>query len=299
VSAPVFTQPAAWGWLVVAYFFFGGLAAGSFVAGALLDLFGRAEDRPAARLAYLVALPILLICPPLLILDLDQPARFWHLFFVSDGPGTFMFKLRAPLSIGSWGLLVFGALSSAAFLGAFAEERGRPAGLLFLRRGLVSKAIAFVGGLSAFFVAGYTGVLLSVTNRPIWSETPYLGALFLVSSLSAAAGLLGLLSQRRGAGASRAWLFGLEKRAAIVEALVLVLFFVSLGRGAAPLLRGPYLVLLAVSVALGAAPLLLGVRSSQGEMSGRVARISAFGAVAGSLGLRTLLVFAVEGIQRA
>jgi len=59
----------------------------------------------------------------------------------------------------------------------------------------------------AFFVAGYTGVLLTVTNRPIWADSPWLGALFLASGASTAAAAL--TSSRRGRGptaGSIAWL---------------------------------------------------------------------------------------------
>src|SRR5437762_9522385 len=36
------------------------------------------------------------------------------------------------------------------------------------RSTLFAKLVAGLGGVFGFFVAGYTGVLLSVTNRPIW-----------------------------------------------------------------------------------------------------------------------------------
>ena len=38
-----------------------------------------------------------------------------------------------------------------------------------------------------FFLGSYTGVLLSVSNQPIWSDTHLLGALFLASAASACA----------------------------------------------------------------------------------------------------------------
>ena len=49
-----------------------------------------------------------------------------------------------------------------------------------------------------FFVAGYTGVLLSVTNHPIWSDTPLFGALFIVSAASTSAALMLLLARACG-----------------------------------------------------------------------------------------------------
>ena len=52
-----------------------------------------------------------------------------------------------------------------------------------------------VGAVFGLFLAGYTGVLLSVSNQPVWSDTWALGALFLASSLSVAAAALILLTR--------------------------------------------------------------------------------------------------------
>ncbi len=52
-SSTYFSAPPDWGWLIVFYFFFGGLAGGCYFLAALIDLFGRPEDRPLARLGYL------------------------------------------------------------------------------------------------------------------------------------------------------------------------------------------------------------------------------------------------------
>ena len=99
-----------------------------------------------------------------------------------------------------------------------------------LHRGALAKIVAGLAGLLGFFVAGYTGVLLSVTNRPIWADSPWLGALFLASGASTGAAALILLAPRRGATEqSLRWLSTFDSRALVVELLVLVLFLVSLG----------------------------------------------------------------------
>jgi formate-dependent nitrite reductase membrane component NrfD len=100
--------------------------------------------------------------------------------------------------VGSWALLIFGIFSLLSFLGALAED-GRlqkPAVRSLRPPGALGSIIALVGGLFGFFVAGYTGVLLSVTNRPIWSDTPLLGMLFVVSAASISAALMILLAHR-------------------------------------------------------------------------------------------------------
>ncbi len=63
---------------------------------------------------------------------------------------------------------------------------------------MLGSIIAVIGGLFGFYVAGYTGVLLAVTNRPIWSDTPLLGMLFVVSAASISAALMILLAHKSG-----------------------------------------------------------------------------------------------------
>jgi len=41
-----------------------------------------------------------------------------------------------------------------------------------------------VGAVLGLFIAGYTGVLLAVSNQPVWSDTWALGGLFLASGLA-------------------------------------------------------------------------------------------------------------------
>ena len=94
---------------------------------------------------------------------------------------------------------------------------------------MLAKLVAGLGGLFGFFVAGYTGVLLSVTNRPIWADTPWLGALFLASGASTGAAALMLLARRRGATErSLRWLASFDTQALIVELVILIIFLASL-----------------------------------------------------------------------
>ena len=56
MSDTFFTAPPHWRWLIIGYFFIGGIAGGSYFIAALLDLFGAPRDRPVVRLGYYVAL---------------------------------------------------------------------------------------------------------------------------------------------------------------------------------------------------------------------------------------------------
>jgi len=206
-SSTWFTSSPHWGWYIIAYFFLGGLAGGCYFLASLIDLAGRPEDRRLARLGYYVAFPLVLICGLLLTIDLGRPLRFWHMLIQRN---TFepMFKAWSPMSFGSWAVLVFGIFSFLSFLAALAEE-DRPIyrGVRRLRFAWFQQlrppsplgtALAVIGGIAGYFLAGYTGILLAVTNRPIWADTPLLGLLFIVSAASSSAALLVLLAYRRG-----------------------------------------------------------------------------------------------------
>src|SRR5206468_5079512 len=159
------------------------------------------------------------------------------------------------------------ACAALSMIGAWSEEgRVRAPGAQFLQNGTwLAKLIAGLGGLFGFFVAGYTGVLLSVTNRPIWADSPWLGALFLASGASSGAAVLVLLGARRGmAAASLGRLAAFDARALVVELLLLIVFLASLGRVAQVWLSGWGVVLLLGVVLAGVvAPLLIHARSGR------------------------------------
>jgi formate-dependent nitrite reductase membrane component NrfD len=230
-SSTYFSAPPEWGWLIVFYFFFGGLAGGCYFLASLIDLFGRPEDRPLARMGYYIAFPCVLLSGLLLTLDLTRPLRFWHMLIESN---TFqpIFKLWSPMSVGSWALLIFGIFSLISFLGALVEDNrlAWPAWRKTRPPGMLAGVIGVLGGLAGFYVAGYTGVLLAVTNRPIWSDTPLLGMLFVVSAASISAALMILLALKyrwtmpciESLNRMGAWVVGLEL-------IVLIAVMISLG----------------------------------------------------------------------
>lgn len=206
-SSTWFTTAPHWQWYIVLYFFIGGLAGGCYFLAAVIDLFGRRADRPLARLGYYVAFPAVAVSGLLLTVDLGRPLRFWHMLVERNTLGP-MFKYWSPMSIGSWALLIFGAFTFVSFLAALSDDdRVRSPWLRRLQwpafRALrapspLGSIVAVLGGISAFYIAGYTGILLAVTNRPIWSDTPLLGMLFIASAASTSAALLILLAQRAG-----------------------------------------------------------------------------------------------------
>jgi formate-dependent nitrite reductase membrane component NrfD len=230
-SSTFFSAPPDWGWLIVLYFFFGGLAGGCYFLAALIDVLGRPEDRPLARLGYYIALPCVIVSGLLLTIDLGRPLRFWHMLIESN---TFrpMFKYWSPISVGAWALLIFGIFALISFLAALVEDDRLtwPAGRKFRPPGMLSAVFAMIGGFFGFYVAGYTGVLLAVTNRPIWSDTPLLGMLFIVSAASISAALMILLARRsRSTMPGLVALHRMDGWVIALELIVLIALMISLG----------------------------------------------------------------------
>ena len=229
-----FTASPHWTLYIVPYFFIGGIAGGSYFIAAALHWMGRPQDMPVVRLGYIVAAFGAMISGLLLIVDLGQPLRFWHMLLQAERFPLPIMKPWSPMSIGSWALFFFGAIATVSAVGALAHGgriRWRRPRALF--DSTFGKLLALLGAACGFFIAGYTGVLLSVTNRPIWADTEFLGVLFIVSAASTAAATLILLAlryvdinMRTGTVAFLAWF---DSWALILELVVLVLFLISLG----------------------------------------------------------------------
>lgn len=156
-----------------------------------------------------------------------------------------------------------GGFALASFLAALAEAGIRWTWPLQLRpRGPLGVLVGIVGGLLGIFVAGYTGVLLAVTNRPIWSDTPLLGLTFLISAASTSAAILSLLADRRHRTAGLAALERFDRLALALEPLAIIALIVSLG-SVARLWLSAWGVLLGLMVALGIViPLVMQWRSA-------------------------------------
>jgi formate-dependent nitrite reductase membrane component NrfD len=235
MSDTFFTASPHWGWWIVFYFFIGGIAGTAFLLASLLHLFGRPADRPLVRLGYYTAFLGAILSGFLLTVDLGRPLRFWHMMIESN-TGRPMFKSWVPMSVGVWGVLLFGLFAFLAALAALSEDRPdvrvlRSAAVRALRRPAAAAVIAVLGSIFGLFLAGYTGVLVAVTNRPIWADSTLLGLLFLLSGASTGAATLILLAVWRRAGhpASVHWLGWFDRWVLLFELVVLIAFLVTLG----------------------------------------------------------------------
>lgn len=206
-------KPPRWKWEIALYFFFEGISAGAFVLAGMADLFGGGRYPRLVRRGRYLALAALVPCPPLLIADLGRPERFHHMLRIV--------KRTSPMNTGAWALTGFGLF--AALLAA--RER-----LPFLRW-LPARPAEVLGMPFALTMLAYPGVLLSATSNPVWANTPFLGALFGCSSISAAAASLALLGSHRP-------LRKLEAAAAVCEGAAVAGYLATARRTAQPLTSG-------------------------------------------------------------
>jgi formate-dependent nitrite reductase membrane component NrfD len=282
-----FAAPPQWEWYIVWYFFLGGIAGGVYALGAILRLLGDQRDAPVARIAFLLSLPVLALCPILLTLDLGRPLRFWHMLIDSR---TFVlnFKYWSPMSVGVWVLLIFGVFALVSFVEALGSLRSGRAP--FLAGGL-GRAFVIVGAVFGLFLAGYTGILLSVSNQPIWSDTWTLGALFLASGLSVAAATLSLVTRLgRHEPSAEAKLTRADRYFTILELILLVVFFLSLGAVAAKFMALRWMALWAVVLIGTLVPLVLHWATERRAP----AMVAAVLTLAGGLALRIVVIFGAQ-----
>jgi polysulfide reductase chain C len=264
------------------YFFIGGVSAGAYFIGSLVELMGFEKHRNVSRIAYYIAFPLICITPVLLIADLGKPLRFWHLFF-SPGAGMPYMNTTSPLSVGTWALLIYSGMAFLSFLNVLVADGRLTSSALKRAHDLFSriphKVYAAIGSFFGFFVCGYTGVLLNTTARPLWAGTdPWVGSLFIVSGAStgAAAIAIAMAWQNLTSGDDIERLKSLDRIAMIAEAVILVLMLVLARQYATQLLSGGYGVLF-----LGGA-VVLGLLVPLGMQWRRGAKASADGVVLSS-----------------
>lgn len=197
-----------WKWELVIYLWIAGVAGGAYFVAFLIDRFKGGKHEQLPKIAVFMGVPLVLLGSLLLVLDLGEQLRAWHLFT--------RFRPGSPMSMGSWILLLY-ALIGVVMIALWWSKSFEPEEVrLTVLSGVASvirPAAAVVGILSwiAFVLAvlliAYTGVLLSATNQPMWSGILLLPALFVASAISTGMALL-VLALRTGLGKLVDLLFG-------------------------------------------------------------------------------------------
>ena len=275
---PVVKAPH-WRWLIISYFFLGGLAGGTAVIGALNELFGR--DRSITRAARYISFAATVPSPILLTLDLGRPERALNMLRIV--------KLKSPMSLGSWALFGLGAFTSVGAAIQLFEDVFRheiPQGL--------RRFVAIAGLPFGLFISGYTGVLLAATNIPLWARNYLLmGPTFVASAFSTSLSAISLCrsfdSEELRADNSS---LGRAEQVALVSEMTLLLAGARrLGRLGEPLFGRPYGKLFwpVTFVAGLLAPLALLQSSARSPSRSRA---TALLVLVGGYSLRALLIFA-------
>jgi chorismate mutase-like protein len=269
----IFVADPHWGWWIVWYFYLGGIAAGAYFLAALVEFVGDEQDRRVGRVGYLLAAPLVAVCGLLLIVDLDQPSRFWHMLFDAESFRPHL-KYWSPMSIGAWALLLFGAVSTVSFVGALSEAGwcglGRWCSVARrLHNGWFGRTFDVIGSVCGFFIAAYTGALLTATNQPVWSDSTWLAAMFLASSATSGVAAIRLVGQwtLRPGEATLARLDRVEAWALGLEICTIVLFLSRQRSAAVPIFELPPIWWLLIgTVGLGVfVPLLLRLQPALGR----------------------------------
>jgi Ni/Fe-hydrogenase subunit HybB-like protein len=181
-NAPV-TKTPGWYGAIAWDALLNGMATGLFMAAALSELAAPAIFTPVAKIAYPVALVLLLVDLAMLVTDLGDPLRFHHMLRV--------FKPGSPMSVGTWCLTIFSLPLTAAAMLSLLSEFGWDFEWVRI-------AAVIVGLLPAFGSAAYKGVLLSTNSQPGWKDARWLGGYLTNSALLMGCGELLVLSALMG-----------------------------------------------------------------------------------------------------
>jgi formate-dependent nitrite reductase membrane component NrfD len=208
-----------WEWPLAVYLWVAGIAGGAYFAAFLTSRFAKAKLELLPKIAMFMGVPLVLVGSLLLILDLGQQVRAWHLFINTlvqpPRPNVFPYS---PMSLGGWILLFYAVLGIVMialwWVGSFEPEELRLtvlSGLAMVIRPLApaTGVLSWIALVLAVLLASYTGVLLSATNQPLWGGELLLPALFVTSAISTGTVML-VLVLRTSLGRVLDLLFGGE-----------------------------------------------------------------------------------------
>ena len=282
---PILKRPF-WKWEIALYFFFEGVSAGSYILCTIAGLRDKRRYETLIRGGRFLSFFTMVLCPPLLIIDLGRPERFHHMLRI--------WKKTSPMNHGAWALTGYGTIASflalLALKAPWMPVRTLGDALRFAQRWVPERAIGVLGLPFAWTMVSYPGVLLESTANPVWSRSHFLGPLFACSSMSSGAAALTLLNYgSKDHGLHRA-LGTFEDVATVAEATAMGLYLGTAKRAARPLWKGKQSVLFTLgAIGLGIiAPAILR-RSRNKVVRDAVAPLLT---IAGSLALKWSVTYA-------
>lgn len=167
----------AYDWVIVTYFFLGGMSAGVFLFSVCAN-YWKVELKPLGKMAGILAPVVLSVGMLALLFHLGKPFRMYRLY-------TSGLNVTSALSWGAWFLLFYLIVSALYAWNLFKDN---VAG---------AKKFGYLGVPLAVLVASYTGVLLSqAIGRPLWHST-LMPVLFMNGALISGIALAVLVSAGR------------------------------------------------------------------------------------------------------
>lgn len=156
------------------YFYLTGVSAASFIISTLAYVFGVERFKAVGRIGAVVAPLVLTIAPIFLIIDLLQPMRFIHLFY--------MFNFRSPIT---WGTMLLTLYPINCLIYLFFIYKDNKAKI---------KTFGSIGIPLAIAVHGYTGFILALAKGIALWNTPLMPVYFLISAMVSGTALLIILT---------------------------------------------------------------------------------------------------------
>jgi len=163
----------AYDWMIVTYFFFGGLSAGAYIFSVAAS-YWKQEFKHLAKKSAVLSFIAISIGMLFLLHDLGQPFRAWRLFLSFN-----------PHSLLSWGVWFVNAFMFFNFIYNV---------LLFIGKETAAKKFAYAGLPFALLTAAYTGMLLAqAPSRVLW-HTALMPVLFMNGALISGIAIVMLFS---------------------------------------------------------------------------------------------------------
>src|SRR5512136_414051 len=148
---------------IATYFYLTGLSAGSFIISTMAYGFGMVRFKPFGKIGVTMATLLLMVAPMILLVDLEQPLRVWHLILY--------LRITSPISWGTF-LLTLYPMNCMVY-GYFMFK-------VDLQR---TKVFGLIGIPLALMVHGYTGFILALGKARVLWNTAIMPPIFLVSAM--------------------------------------------------------------------------------------------------------------------
>jgi formate-dependent nitrite reductase membrane component NrfD len=156
-----------WGVILAGYLFLGGLAGGSYIVAAMVDLMNKKKFLVLSKSGFIASFISIIIGLVLLVFDLkrfrEDPMVLLNAY--SNFP-------RSIMSVGTWIITAFTIVSLVTLILTYLNDNTT-----------LRKLVEIVGIVLGFSTAAYTGILLSFSRGVQFWQSAFLPWLFILSGL--------------------------------------------------------------------------------------------------------------------